>query len=400
MIDGIKIEVSTLNGNTWKTNKLLQFYTYTNVNTGELLDRTVVAKYKGLKFFITQSTKYKNRVYYSVRCSLHKYHNNGKHNANDFTFFDLQNVISELQQKFNIDPKTSVLRNIEFGVNINTPVEAKEVLKNLVSYGSTPFVMLKIQAETLGKVISKQQYKLKVYNKGKQYKQPTINLLRYEVSVKKMIFLQKHGIKTLADLQDSSKINPLGSLLLSYWDDVIYYDKAINWKQLTDFERKKILYYATPRNWADFEKKQRLRAKKHFKALMYQYSTSTTHKEIYTLIANKWNDLTAVICPPFNHDLNEDLKTQNVHLLTVSIDGYKVDKTTHKKDYINFAQKHPKKKAVLIFLIKEPQQNFAQKNVITSITEKSEPKEIEKEYLQKKRIYKGLLKFCPKTNFG
>ena len=145
MIDGIKIDVHSLNGSKWLSNKLLHFHTYTSVETGELLDGTIVAKYKGLKFFITQSTKYENRVYYSVRGSLHKYFNNGKHNANDFSFYDLKNVIQELQEKFSINPKTSTLRNIEFGTNTITPIEAKEVLKNLVCYGKYTFGTLKIE---------------------------------------------------------------------------------------------------------------------------------------------------------------------------------------------------------------------------------------------------------------
>lgn len=330
MIDGIKIDVHSLNGSKWLSNKLLHFHTYTSVETGELLDGTIVAKYKGLKFFITQSTKYENRVYYSVRGSLHKYFNNGKHNANDFSFYDLQNVLQELQQKFNINPKTSTLRNIEFGTNINTPIDAKEVLKSLVCYGKYTFGTLKIEGLIVGKRIAKQQSSLKIYDKGKQYQKAT-NLVRFEIVVQKMIYLKKFGIVMLSDLQDITKIEPLGSILLNYWNDVIYYDKKIDWKRLTEFERKKILYYATPRNWSDFEIKQRYRAKKHFKELMQQFSTSTIHKEIYDLIGLKWSYLSANICPQINQDFKTKNESQNVHKLTVSIHGYNVDKSTPKK---------------------------------------------------------------------
>jgi hypothetical protein len=346
LIDGIKIDVHSLNGSTWLSNKLLNFHTYTSVNTGELLDGTIVAKYKGLKFFITQSTKYENRVYYSVRGSLHKYFNSGTHNANDFTFYDLQNVIKELRQKFSINPETSTLRNIEFGVNIYTPIDAKEVLKNLVCYGKYTFGTLKIAGVNVGKRVQKQQSSLKIYDKGKQYQKAT-NLLRIEIAVQKMMYFKKFGIITLSDLQDISKIEPLGVVLLSYWDEVIYYDKAINWKILTEFERKKILYYATPRNWSDFKIKQRYRAKKHFKQLMYNFSTSTTHKEIYSLIGVKWSDLSANICPQINHDLKGKNEKSNVHKLTVSIHGYFVDKSHHKKQDEKTLKNHPQKRQIL-----------------------------------------------------
>lgn len=347
MIDGIKIDVHSLHGSKWLSNKLLHFHTYTSIETGELLDGTIVAKYKGLKFFITQSTKYENRVYYSVRGSLHKYFNNGNHNANVFSFYDLQNVIRELQEKFSINPKTSTLRNIEFGINVITPIDAKEVLKSLVCYGKYNFGTLKIEGLIVGKRIVKQQSSLKIYDKGKQYQKAT-NLVRFEIVVHKMVYLKKYGIVTLSDLQDLGKLEPLGNVLLNYWNDVIYYDKKIDWKRLTEFERKKILYYATPRNWLDFEIKQRYRAKKHFKELINQYSTSRIHKEIYNLISSKWSDLSANICPQINHDLKNKNEKKNVHKLTVSIHGYNVDKTTTKKENEKIHKNQPQKSLNMI----------------------------------------------------
>ncbi len=310
MIDGIKIDVLPCNGCKWLDNKLLDFYTYTNTNTGELLDGTLVAKYRGLKFYITKSIKYNNRIYYSVRGSLHKYFNNGKHNANDFSFDNLLTVINELHQKFSIDPKTSSLRNVEFGVNITTPISVKEVLKNLVCYGSYTFGTLKIEGVTVGKKIDRQKNVLKIYDKGKQYKKEVYNLARIEIAVRKMVFLKPHGINKLSDLQNINKVEPLGKLLSTYWQDVIYYDKVVNWKQLTEFERKKLLYYATPRNWSEFDIKQRYRAKKHFKDLMSQFSTSNTHQIIGNLIAKKWSELTAEMCPRLNHDFKTNSKIE------------------------------------------------------------------------------------------
>jgi len=307
MIDGVKIDCTNCHNLNWQNNKYLKFYTNVNIHTGELLDNTQIAKYKGLKFFITQSTKYKNKTYYSVRGSLHKYFNKGKHNANDFTIDDLQTVINELQQKFNIEPTRATIHNLEFGVNIYTPVPVKEVLKGLVSYGSYTFGTLKIEGVPVGKVLQKQQTNTKIYDKAKQNQKPINNLLRFEIAVKKMIYLKSYGITTLSDLQDKDKIRPLGALLVSVWNDIIYYDKNINWKQLTEFERKKILYYATPRNWNEFSIKQRYRAKKHFNKLLKEFSTSTTHTKISNLIEQKCKQLNENICPLINHDLSKKI---------------------------------------------------------------------------------------------
>jgi hypothetical protein len=291
MIDGIKIDVPNLLGAEWLSNDLLEFFTYTSAKTGELLDGSQAANYWGLTFVITTSNKPPRVNYCSVRGSLHKYFNKGNHNANDFTFNDLQEVLKDLQIKFNIAPKDTILRNVEFGVNIKTPISVKEVLNNLVAHGNAPFGSLKVDGMQLGKFIGKQQYRAKVYDKGKQYNRPENNLTRIEFAVKKMKYLQPYGITTLADLQDSDKVQALGKLITAFWDNLIYYDKKINWKQLTDFERKKLLYYAASRNWQDFNPTQRTRAKKHFQQLISKYGAANSQAEISNLIGLKWKQM-------------------------------------------------------------------------------------------------------------
>lgn len=169
-------------------------------------------------------------------------------------------------------------------------------------YGNNTFVSIKIERVKVGKKIVQQRSEIKIYDKGKQYSLPIQNLTRIELAVKRMEHLKTYNIRTLEDLTKIEEIKPLGELLKNCWNNVIYFDKQLKWRQLTPFERKKILYYATPRNWEDFDKKQRYRAKKHFKELMSKYSTSTTHKEITELISQKINFLLSV-CPPINQDL-------------------------------------------------------------------------------------------------
>jgi len=310
MIDGVKIDIPYLSGDEWLSNNLLDFHALTSASTGELLGNTLIASYKNLRFIITQSTKDEAVKYCSVRGSLHKYFNNGHHNSNDFTFSNLQTVLAELHEIFNIDPKRSILRNIEFGVNIHTPITVKEILKNLVITGNHTFGILKIDNKNIGKKIEKHDTSIKIYNKGLQYKKQVDNLLRFEVAVKKMRYLKTYGIIMLSDLQSTSKIEPLIDVLLKCWCDIIYYDKKVNWKHLTEFERKKLLYYATPRNWVDFNKKQRYRAKIHFTELMSKHSTSASRVEIQILIAEKWKYLTAKIRPPMHHDLKENYSSR------------------------------------------------------------------------------------------
>lgn len=315
MIDGVKIDVPNLSACEWLSNDLLDFYTYTNTKTGELKDGTITAKYQGLTFVITTSTKYKGVTYCSVRGSLHKYHTQGETNANDFTISHLQEVVKDLSEKFNIDPNTAVLRNVEFGVNIHTPITAKALVNNLVALNADPFTDFKVQGVKMGKGIGKFDYRVKIYDKGKQGDLPIKNLTRIEVSVKQMRYLKRFNISTLSDLTDPIKIKPLGGVLLDYWRNAIYYDKQVNWKGLTDFERKKLLYYATPRNWADFNRTQRFRAKAHFQKLITRFGVTSTHTETTNLIAKKWYALTAEKCIRLHQDF---LKTGSEEMYTIA----------------------------------------------------------------------------------
>ena len=346
MIDGIKIELPSQTAKLWLSNNLLDFHTYTNVNTGELLDNTIVAKYKGLVFTIIKSLKQVNTYYCYIRGSLHKYYNNGIHNYNDFTLKDLRNVVKELKSKFNIEPKTAILRNLEFGVNINAPIPTSQLLKDLVSYGAYSFGTLTVEGLKVGKTISQQETKLKVYDKGKQYKTGTNNLVRIEIAVKKMRYLKKHNISTINDLLDTPKIKSLGTVLISYWDNIIYYDKKMDYKLLTTFERKKMLYYATPRNWTEFSRMQRTRAKKHFTKLIDKYG-STTQKEISSLIIKKWEHLTSEICIQIIHDKKDLLQQPNVYELSVNIDCENVYKSLPKKNTNILPEKAVKKNLIL-----------------------------------------------------
>ncbi|GIJ97820.1 hypothetical protein CAPN001_23890 [Capnocytophaga stomatis] len=338
MIDGVKIIVPCGLATLWLNNPRLQFCTYTGVNTGEVLGNSVVAKYKGLKFFIRTHSETGKATQCEIQGSLHKYFNAGKHNANDFNFNDLQAVISDLNEKFNVQPETAYLQNIEFGVNVLTPITANEILKNVVAYKNEAFISLYVEKKEVGKQILQQRQRLKIYDKGKQYKRPEKNLTRFEIAVKKMEALKAYNIKTLSDLTQSEKISPLISLLLDWWSNTIYYDKSINLKHLSDFQQKKVLYYATPRNWQEFNRMQRTRAKAHLQKLMNAYG-SKVQTEIGTIISEKWQELSAEKCIRFNH-VSEDTSQQgNVYDLTVRIHGYNVYNSIEKTDN----KKSPKK---------------------------------------------------------
>src|SRR5690606_17854965 len=337
MIDGVKIDCTNLNGVEWLENSLLKFRTDVDTETGELLNGTQTAVYRGLIFTVTQSNKYPNRFYCAFRGSLHKYWNKGKDNANAFTYTDLLQTLADLQNKINIDLSKAVIHNLEFGVNIETPISSTELFKNLVTSGKNNLSMWKVAGKPLGRCVSKHQSTFKIYDKGKQIKDTARNLIRFEMHVNKMVYLKAYNISTLADLQDFPKVYKLGAILLNQWQEIIYYDKTADFRNMSTFQQKKLLYYATPRNWADFNKKQRYRAKKHFAELLQKFGNGNAeHKNIGVQIAEKWQSLSAGFCPPFYHDFKEnDSKKMSTFLpLEYTVKTYTKNKEKEKEKFL------------------------------------------------------------------
>ena len=71
--------------------------------------------------------------------SLHKYHNKGKHNYDDFTIFNLANVLIDLSRKFGINWHKTELHGIENSLNIKPPHDTNELLDSLLVHKRKKF---------------------------------------------------------------------------------------------------------------------------------------------------------------------------------------------------------------------------------------------------------------------
>ncbi|CAA0159745.1 conserved hypothetical protein [Tenacibaculum maritimum] len=340
MIDGVKIHVPSHTATQWLSNKLLKFGTFSSVETGEMLGNTITANYKALEFRIRffDTGEVKEGL---VSGSLHKYWNKGNHNYNDFTFFDLQNVINDLTKTFTINPKVSTLQNLEFGVNIYTPIPAKELTKNVLAYKNYSLTFFNAKRKRIGKRMEQQQNVLKIYDKGK-LENIADNLVRFEMKALKSAYLKPYNIKTLSDLTDISKIQQLGGTLICFWNDVVYHDKKINYRALTNYQQKKYLYWGDCRNWEHYTKKQRYTNKKQLNQLFKQYGINT-HAEIGKLIDQKSKELTAQKRVLINHFSECTNQHKKGYELTEYVNGYSVPKTPPKND-INILPENTTKK--------------------------------------------------------
>ncbi|MDH6311185.1 hypothetical protein M2451_004116 [Dysgonomonas sp. PFB1-18] len=138
------------------------------------------AMYKGLEIKLRANSCW-------INGSLHKFKNSGEHNADDFFYSDLENVLMDMCDEIGINPNYAEIKNIEIGVNLK------------LSYDPICFIDSIIKRETcypeltnIGDEIKYSQYSIKIYSKSRQDKRyKDDNILRIETRFKKMVKARK-----------------------------------------------------------------------------------------------------------------------------------------------------------------------------------------------------------------
>lgn len=298
MFDGIKIKDVSVSVDALLTNDRLTFTRLVDTQTGFTFDRTRRAIDKGLTFrLVPRKTEHDCRV--EVKGSLHKFYNNGQHNADQFTINNLLLTLDLLVRDYGFDLFKSKINGVEFGVNIELPFSINQVLDNLICYKNQPFAK-----DTRSKipyyVCQRQRYAVKLYDKGKQ-KGLTGNLLRFEIRVNKMQYFNDSGIilRTLADLSNVANYELLGVLLVETFNEILFDDLTVDPTNLTPGEQEVYRNGRNSRYWqtstdllSKQANRQRLsRDKQRYRAVLNQYG-SNLQGIIAALISQTWHKLT------------------------------------------------------------------------------------------------------------
>ena len=291
MIDGLKIRVENLNTALWIDHVGLDFSMSVSQKTGEVLtEKPYLANCKGLTFKLTPTQKDPSVFTAHVLGSLHRFKNEGEGNADNFTYTDIVQTVENLSA-YHIDPSVTMLENIEFGVNIALPYSCELVLNSMISSANRRFVEMKFEGVQVGKRLSYDRFEFKIYDKGKVETGKKSNLLRVELRVKKMNFLNK-TVVTLEDLTDKTKLQRLGAILTKRLQTVVMYGAAF-----TDIEKyplptqNKIYQWTNSNYWDGLEPLRRFREQKAFDAL--QESTGAGRMKAFLMgaVAAKWDEL-------------------------------------------------------------------------------------------------------------
>ena len=115
--------------------------------------------------------------------SFHKYAQGGG-NYGAFTYPQFLAVVAELCDTFDLDPHTLRLLQLEAGANVEPPLRTPRTLRAIVCHREGhPFTpMRSSKGRSLGIVMEREQYAVKVYDKGRQYGLPG-ELLRFDLTL-------------------------------------------------------------------------------------------------------------------------------------------------------------------------------------------------------------------------
>lgn len=237
----------------------------------EVINNKTTKEYKGISFYF-----YYDNV--EIIFKLHHFFNDNLHNANDFTVSNCISILNAFKSIFNVDLNKLIVKNIEFGLNVISPIPIRDLMTAIQYHGKNQF------RNHVGLVHSKQSSKenrkgktssykiIKAYAKGLEFPEYSDkDNFRFEIKSKEAKYFNKLGIYTLHDLLAPSVYHRLAKELLIEYDNILFLDNYTVFEQLTLKEQEKIKKYNNPNHWCGIIKE-------------YRNSFSRNKKKYYDLI--------------------------------------------------------------------------------------------------------------------
>ena len=284
MIDYLKIEINSISvAENLIKNKLLDFESTVNNNTGEVKRQKSV--FQGLTIFIYPKGKI------LIEGSLHKFRNKGVHNFDDFTFLEVCRIINKICKMFGFEASKATLHGLEFGVNIRVNQNPTNVLRMIICYGKDVIQKMNISAKAEGLQSVQTNYVVKIYNKSLQYKPEKLDdILRVEQKILRMRQLRHLEIYTLRDLTDYCKIERLGGILFTMFNELVIYE-PLDVSALSKTELKLYEKAENPRFWEQLSRRMRTHHRQRFEQMIDRHSKQRVKENIINLINSKWTEL-------------------------------------------------------------------------------------------------------------
>lgn len=293
MIDNVKMFVTGRHRleNHIKNNQLMDFTSKVSMLTGEVIEYPK----KGMDLNLDVSITSQSAI---ILGSFHKYKNLLKDNVNqnhdDFNYCQIQEVISGLIKKYNIEKDTKIT-NLEFGFNLVVSKDPKIILDNnvLMNNYKAPNKNLKFSGSGDYKEFQLTDYRIKVYNKSKQYKLKS-NILRVELKIITTRLLQQLKINSLEDLLDKDVLTRLFRLFMEKFEGVNIIDN-FDPETIPEKDYNKLNKYTNPNFWirikTDKSAKVIFRIKADYNNLLNNYGLLVIKNEIREKLNLKFLEL-------------------------------------------------------------------------------------------------------------
>ncbi|MCZ4693897.1 hypothetical protein [Ancylomarina euxinus] len=225
MIDGINIELVGFDCRLWENRPELKFQVLKECDSNIALG-SKRAYFNGLSFVIEP------KGIARVKGSIHRFFNNGSHNADRFTFENFTIAVNDLLA-FGINPETAILRSFEIGLNLDTTtckIDNKTFLESILYCKGAKRSDMEIHEKLgYGYVFKTTNAKYKFYDKSIQSDIQNAELLRIETKFTRMRAVENYGLRTLSDLLDKEKLSKLiVDKYLKPIDETIFFE----WEQI------------------------------------------------------------------------------------------------------------------------------------------------------------------------
>lgn len=256
--------------------------------TGEVLPRKIHAKLLNLIFTITPGPD----PFVKMSGSIHGFSNQGRHNYDRFTLSRFRAIAGNLIPYIAPGDHINV---IEFGVNITVPFHPREFIKSLIAHKGKRVNITDRPGELYAE-IRYSQFTIKIYDKGLQEGQH--NKLRLEVKCTTMESKFPDGLKW-GDLGEQGTWTNFGSILLSTFEEILYYDPSIDLRAIPASKDRDILEQGNSSQFWEGLKKSKYkhtdRKRLQFQKAVRKYGS--TFNQIRELIEEEITSLIDVSAP-------------------------------------------------------------------------------------------------------
>lgn len=230
--------------------------------------------------------------------SIHKAYNDKfcqeLHNHDDFGYLKLCYMVDYVSSKL-IGTELANLTQFEFGLNIETPVPARHIIRNNVlmhkQNGANHNRVFNGRGEL--KQFDYHNFVIKIYDKAKQYNLSR-NILRFEIRYLKAKEFQKFDIYKIADLKDKQKLRKLFINLMQRFDEMTVVD---NYDESTIPEKdlSKLIRYSNPLYWerviSNRSNQTKMRHIRAYQNLLYKHNLLQVKSILKDLLQKKYLQL-------------------------------------------------------------------------------------------------------------